>query len=138
MPGSLSHYAEELALNMLFRNIGESPIKVYLGLATQPINDSDLLSNIIEEIDKNYSRQEIVFDYPKIVSDINTIKNEKDINFPPWSENATALITHCFITDIQIGKIGNILAWFELEIPKQPAKDESISVPAGNLIFSLD
>ena len=134
----LTNEGEELALNLLFRNTGEIPTNVYLGLATASIDDTDTLSSITEENDANYNRQEINFSAPEQISGDGTIKNNSEIVFGPWSADADNPITHAFITDASSGTTGKLLSAFELPESKQPSAEETTKVPLEECVQSIN
>lgn len=138
MAGNLANEGEELALNLLFRNTGEMPSNVYLGLATEEIVDEDTLSDITEENDANYERQELNFSSPSQEEGKGTIKNDSEIEFGPWDSDADEKITYAFITDASSGTDGKLLSYFELPESKQPSAEETTKVPIEECILYID
>ena len=139
MAGSLTDYAEELALNMLFRNTGTMPTSTYLGLATSTVTEEDDLSTITEEDDPGYSRKEVTFNEP-VQSETGpaVVESKTQIEFGPWSEDADNNIIYGFLCDAKTGTTENILVPFELPSHKKPSAGESLIVTIGNCSFSLD
>jgi|GEM_PF-3599751 len=137
MPGSLSNYCEELALDILFRNSGISPPGTYLGLSTSEIVDDTLLDSIIEENDANYERKELLFTSPSQIDETAVIKNSNKIVFGPWSLDAAAAVTHAFICDVQSGIEGNILAYFKLPNIRQPSAGETLTILVDDCTLTI-
>jgi hypothetical protein len=137
MAGELSTAGATLALNLLFRNTGDKPTKVYLGLATATMNDSTTLSTVTEEDDSNYQRQEITFGAPTDVSGKQTIKNSNTISFGPYAAAGSA-VTYCFITDVASGISGTILAWMQLTNSKTPGVGDTLTFAENSLVFDME
>ena len=139
MAGSLTDYAEELALNMLFRNTGTMPSAIYLGLSTSLVDETSTLASITEEDDSGYARQTVTFAAPaQSGTGPAEVENDAQIEFGPWTVAADLPITHAFLCDAETGTSGNILAYFDLPSSKQPGAGESLLVTIGNCSFSLD
>lgn len=139
MAGNLTNIGEELALNMLFRDTGTMPSSIELGLATNDIDSSALgdestFSDVTEEDDEGYAKQEVTFTSPEQVDGKATIENNAQLEFGPWSEDADNAITYAFLVDNN----DNLLGVFELPSEKQPLAGESIIITEGNCVFNLD
>jgi|AntDeeMinimDraft_5_1070356.scaffolds.fasta_scaffold11786_2 hypothetical protein len=137
MAGSLTDYCEELALNLLFRNTGELPPGTYLGLATSEILEDTLLTEIVEESDANYEREELLFTSPTQIGEIAVIKNSNKLVFGPWSLDATGAITHAFICDVQSGIEGELLAYFKLPNIRMPSAGETLTILVDDCILKI-
>jgi len=137
MSGELANEGADLALNLLFRNTGDKPATVYLGLATVTIVDTDGLGDITEEDDGNYVRQAITFGAPADDGGVQKVKNSVAIEFPAWAANASE-ITDCFITDVESGTEGDLIAYLVLDMAKQPAAGEDLTFPINALAFGME
>lgn len=139
MPGSLTRYGEQLALNLLFRKTGTAPTDLFLGLATAEIYDTSTLATISEVVDTHYNRQLVSFTAPAVGADNKTaIQNTVDVSFGPWANISPSAITHCFVCDVIAGTSGNILAWLALDVPKTPGQGDMLVFYANGLVFTLD
>lgn len=137
MPGELSNYGADLALNMLFRNTGARPAAVYLGLSTSALTDAIVSTAAASEVvDGGYARQAITFGAPADVSGKETIKNTGSLTFGPFATGGMT-ISYAFICDTASGA-GNILAWMSLSAAKTPGVGDTLIFNANNLTFDLE
>lgn len=137
MSGELANEGADLALNLLFRNTGDKPTAVYLGLATVTITDTDTLATITEEDDASYARQAITFGAPADDGGVEKVKNSVAIAFAAWAASGSE-ITDCFITNVETGTEGIIIARLVLDVAKTPKEGETLTFPIDSLVFGAE
>jgi len=137
MSGELANEGADLALNLMFRHTGTSPTTVYLGLATVTITDTDTLGTITEEDDGNYARKAITFGAPADVGGVQKIKNSVAVVFDAWAADADE-ITDCFITNVESGTSGTLMARLVLETAKTPKTGETLTFAINALVFGME
>lgn len=141
MPGSLTNEGEALALNLLLRNTGTMPTNIYIGLASNTagsIDETATLASLTEVDDVGYSRQEVVFNAPILISGKQTVDNNAQLEFGPWDSDEDAGVTYVFICDAETGTSGTLLGILELTTPKSPLAGESLTSAEGNCTFAID
>lgn len=131
MAGQFTTVGANRALDRVFRQAGET---LYLGLATAPLDDNSTLASITELTTSGYTREVIAFAAP--TGDPSLISNTAEIRFGPLVDDPPA-VAHAFVTDAASGTTGTILAYWSGTIVDAVA-EESITVPVGNLTFTLD
>lgn len=142
MAGQLCITGETFALNILFRNTGTTPTKIYVGLTTATLTDTATMTNCAsrEEDDAGYSRKTAVFTAPAAGTAGQTIENSAAIVFGPWSSQATTAIKSVFLCDISSGSTatGTVLAWATLTANKRPAAGETLTFATAALTIAME
>lgn len=138
MAGQLSNKGEQNALAALFN--GSS---VYLALSTAVIDDTTLLSGLVEPTDSSYTtggRKQITFGAPSLVSGSMTVSNTVAIDYPAWAADASAKILYAAVVTAASGTTGDILAWFSLDTVNQiqPLSGQPVKVPVGGITISIE
>lgn len=147
--GELANYGEEMILNAIFTgDLTELPDQLYLGLATEEIDDPDTLESVFEVTDDGYKREEINFLKPVQLNEdgeededgMSTVYNENLVKFGPWNEDAEADVVAAFITDSPEGvDDGGVIVYYNFkDDSRYPAINEAIKVLEESLSHKID
>lgn len=136
MAGSLSDYAENKVLDLLFSNTSYTiPTTYYIGLWTSALSDASTGSTAGEVSGGSYARVAVtnnVTNFPASSSGAKT--NGVTFTFPTASAG-WGTITHLGLFDAS--SAGNMIAWTDLGTSKTIANGDTASINGGDLALSI-
>lgn len=142
MPGELSTLGANQALDWTTgRNAaytatsGAAGRTTYLGLWTAALTDASTLATAGELAVAGYARQSVAWTAP--TGDPSKTQNTSVITFGPFTADP-ANVTYCGLGSASSGTSGDFLMWWQLDVAKDAAINESIQFAAGALYMTLD
>lgn len=139
MTGQLSQFGANRAVQAGVGQTVTAASAMYLGLATALPGTPDTATlanfNAHEMTTTGYSRQVVTWGAPS--GDPSAIANAGTITFGPFSADPPE-VTHVFLCDTSLGIGGNVMAYWELDTPRNGASGDSYRVAAGDITISVD
>ena len=132
---NLTNYLEEALLDHVLRNDSyTSPSEVYVGLVEDTVVEADLeegnLGNIPEVA---VDREVATFENQGQIEGKATFRNLESIEFEDMPD---CVVSHAILVDA--ANDGNVLAWSELDSPRNVNDGDIFRFPQGDLTVTLD
>lgn len=134
MAGQASTAGSHIALDALTGRATQSARTTYLALLTAAPDDSTTLATMTELTAGNgYARQTVTWSAPTA----EATSNSGSITFGPFTTDF-AQVTHCALVSAASGTVGDLIFYWTLDTPKDPANGDSITFAASALSMSLE
>lgn len=134
MPGQLSTVGADIAENAVTGRATQSARTTYLCLLTAAPNDATTLSTMAELTTAGYARQAVTWTAPTGEPAISS--NSATITFGPFTADPPN-VTHCALVSAASGTTGDFIYYWQLDVAKDAAINESIQFAAGGLTMSM-
>ena len=139
MPGELTQFGANRAVLAGVGLAVSAASGMYVALATDIPNSPDTASLAdfasYELTTSGYSRQAITWTSPS--GDPSEISNENAIEFGPFDADPPN-VTHAFLCDTSIGTSGNVMAYFELDTPRNASTGDILRFGENTLKMRID
>lgn len=139
MTGELSQFGANRAVQAGVGQNVTAASAMYLALATAQPGTPDTATladfNGNEITTAGYSRQAVT--WGTVSGDPSEISNAGTVNFGPFSADPPQ-VTHVFLCDTSLGTSGNVMAYWELDTPRDAASGDSYRIAATDLTISVD
>ncbi len=136
MTGSFNNYLEEAILKHIFGLLAfEAPASLFIGVCTGGVAEDGTITG--EPSGNGYARVAVSNDDTGWHLVSGAIKNLANIVFPE-AEGDWGTIAYAFIADNAAPGQGNVLAYVELDIPKQVTTGDTLAIAADTMTISLD
>ena len=135
MPGELSTFGANAALDGATGRATQTARTTYLALLTAAPNDASTLATMTEVSVAGYARQSVAWTAP--TGDPSRTQNSAVLTFGPFTGDPPN-VTHCALVSAASGTTGDFIMWWALDVAKDAAINESIQFAAGALYMTLD
>lgn len=137
MAGELSQVGAQYALDYVTgRALAYAAARAtYLGLWTAALADTSTIATAGEVAVGGYARQTVTWTAATAAEPSQT-QNSAVITFGPFTA-APPTITYCGLVSASSGTVGDFLMWWQLNVAKSPAVNESLQFAAGALYMTL-
>ena len=141
MAGQFSDTGGKRALDAVTGRATVTLRNTYLALLTAAPSDAttDGTITVTEYAATGYGRVQVTWTTPALNgSSIPETSNSGVLTFGPFTASTGAQITHAALVSAASGTSGDLLAWWDLDTPRTPAVNDSVSVAANALKLSVE
>jgi hypothetical protein len=137
MPGEASQTGANRMLDALTGRATQTATTRYLALCTSAPSDTALGTEVTTAGSNGYARQAVTT-WNAPTGDPSSTSNNTALTFGPFTADLNE-VTHAMLMDAATGgTASNMVAWWQLTTPKNPAIDDTITVASGALVMTAD
>lgn len=136
MPGEASQAGANKMLDALTGRATQTAQTTYVALCTTAPTDTALGTELTTPGTNGYDREIATWTAP--TGDPSSSENTALITFGPFTADL-GIVTHAMLMDVSTGgTASNMLAWWAVDVSKDPANGDSITIAAGALVMTAD
>lgn len=138
MAGQASTVGANAMLDAASGRATQTARTVYLALLTAAPTDATTMASMAELTTpgtNGYSRQTVAWSAPS--GDPSSTQNSGALTFGPFTADL-ANVTHCALVSASTGTAGDFIWYWTVDVAKDPANGDSITVAAGAVTMTAD
>ena len=136
MPGQPTTPGANKMLDALTGRATQTAQTTFLALCTTAPTDTALGAELTAPTTNGYSRQTITWTAP--MGDPSSTGNSALITFGPFTADL-GIVSHIMLMDVATaGVAANCLAYWTVDVVKDPANGDSITIAIGALVMTAD